>query len=212
MDFAGLIKDPIRANQRLRELGLTREILRNAVTAGQLAHLSCTANHPPLMRGVYAWGETIRSLREQLAPVGWMRSDANNFSLVVNDDRSVSIAVATGDDETGNEYGNPTTRSKKGPRTATAVLENSRQMPLFAELEVPAPLDPEQVGLTYFLLVRRIGERVRSELSLPTSIVDGRVKDWSERILLDDIEFDGSPFESDDLDLPDIDVEVIRRT
>lgn len=210
MDFSGLIKDPVLADQRLRELGLTKDILLQAVSAGQLAHMSCTENHPPLMRGVYAWGETVRSLREQLAPAGWQRSDANNFSIVVNPGHTVSIAVATGDEETGSEHGNPSTRSKKGPRTVSAVQENSLQMPLFP-VEVPIDLDPEQVGLTYFLLVRRDGSRVHSELSLPTSIVEGRVKGWSERILLDDVELDGSPIEFNSPDLPDLDVAVIRR-
>lgn len=207
-------KSQIEVENRLAQLGLTQAMLLRAVWQGQLAFASCTPNHPPLVRGVWAWGETVRGLREELIPHGWERTDQNNYSLVISPDGSVAIAVATGDESTGLAFGTPCTKSKKGPNTASAVTENQEQLLLqFPDLE-PEAID-SMVGdstLTYILLIHRNQDKVRSELSLPTSLgPDGRVNSWSERILLEDIDLNGAPFDPASIDIPDIDVQIKRR-
>lgn len=212
MELGHLYREPERVEERLAELGLGQELLLQSVRYGQLAFSSCTANHPPLIRGVWAWGETVRGLREALIPLGWERSDFNNYSLVINSEGTVAIAVATGDEGTGVEFASPTTKSKKGPSTANAVSENQDQLLLFPDLEPSIIQLAGEKAMTYILLIHRTGDRVRSELSLPTSIgTDGRVNGWSERILLNDVDLDGSPVEPVVYDLPDIDVEIKRR-
>jgi len=54
---------------------------------------------------------------------------------------------------------------------------------------------------------------VRCELSLPVAIgTDMRVNQWQERIILLSIPLDGEPVEVTPPILPDIDVEVRRRS
>lgn len=72
-----------------------------AVMQGYLARNDCTANHPPLYPSFVAWGETVRALREHLAPTGWERNDAKNYSRTVHPNGRIAIAVATGDEATG---------------------------------------------------------------------------------------------------------------
>ncbi|MGH8570600.1 MAG: hypothetical protein ACREXU_21995, partial [Gammaproteobacteria bacterium] len=67
---------------RLSDLGMTEQGLSDAVRRGNLAYSNRTANHPPLIPGIWAWGETVRALREYLLPLGWTRSDEDNYSLV----------------------------------------------------------------------------------------------------------------------------------
>ena len=52
-------------------MGLTAEILREAVIVGQLHRSSCTVNDPPSIPGTEAWRWTVRTLRELLIPMGW---------------------------------------------------------------------------------------------------------------------------------------------
>lgn len=68
---------------RLAEMGLREDSLRDVVSRGYLAHASCTANHPPLIPAIWAWGETVRALREYLLRFGWNRSDENNYSVEI---------------------------------------------------------------------------------------------------------------------------------
>jgi hypothetical protein len=211
MELGHVYREPVMVETRLTELGLSQELLLNSVGIGQLAFSSCTDNHPPLIRGVWAWGETVRGLREALIPLGWERSDLNNYSLVVNAEGTVAIAVATGDEGTGLEFASPTTKSKKGPSTASAVTENQDQLLLFPDLEPSIIQLAGEKAMTYILLIHLTGDRVRSELSLPTSIVEGRVNGWSERILLRDVDLDGGPVEPVVYDVPDIDVAIKRR-
>ena len=203
------------ALERLVELGLQAEPLREAAARGLAAAHACTLNHPRIMPGLSAWSETVCGLRENLAPEGWERLDEGNLPWTVNATGSMAIAVATGDEETGKEKGSPCTKSKKGPRVAEAVEAN--QLELFPPgIRLPATTPPGRE--TWLLLIHRdfsAGE-LRMELSRPVNMgEDNRVDGWSERIILDALPFDG------DLDIrsidpippsgPDIEVEIKRR-
>jgi hypothetical protein len=203
------------ALDRLAQLGLQTEPLREAAARGLAAANACTPNHPRIMPGLAAWSETVCGLRENLASEGWERLDEGNLPWTVNATGSIAIAVATGDEETGKENGNPCTKSKKGPRVAEAVEAN--QLELFPQgIRLPASTPPGRE--TWLLLIHRdfgAGE-LRVELSRPVNMgEDNRVDGWSERIILNVIPFDR------DLDIesvgptppsgPDIDVEIKRR-
>lgn len=204
---------------RLAQLGLDEAALTEIVKRGYLAFASCTVNDPPLYPGFSAWAIMVRALREYLVPAGWDRSDENNYSLVINAPGTVAIAVATGDEATGRPDGVPTTKSSKGPSTASAVTGNQLQLELiFPPVEMPvAPerADSEDQRMTWILLVHRGREEVRCELSLPTSMgIDGRVDGWQERIILGAIPTDPGLLAivpPSPPDQPDISVDVKRR-
>src|SRR2546428_268164 len=102
---------------RLAELGLEEEPLRDAIRRGQLAFLSCTPNHPPPFPGMSAWAETVCALREYVIPIGWRRSNDNNYALSIDPSGQIAIAVATGNDGTGRVDATPSTNARKGPST-----------------------------------------------------------------------------------------------
>jgi hypothetical protein len=189
-----IIKEPWEVNKRLKELGLEESILINATQRGWVALASCTRNHPPSFPGIYAWGETICSLGEQLIPLGWERVDESMWPLIINRDRTIGISSASGNDNTGSEN-DPLTSSAKGPKTQSAILVNQRQLVLFDQFPPKELL--ERVGrATWLLLVYRdISKRqMRSELSRPISMgSEGKVNGWAERIILAPQELDGIP-------------------
>jgi hypothetical protein len=198
---------------RLATLGLNEGELAQAVMRGILARSEVTPNHPPLYAGFVTWGTTVCALREVLIPKGWKRNDEGNYSTVVHPSLTFAIAVATGDENTGNPSANPMTKSPKGPSTRSAVALNIlNQSLLFPELPV---LSTNEDGdrLTWILLISHVDGKVRSELSLPINC-DGKIDGWQERIILPDTDLD--PAQSMSIDpvmpnLPDIDIDVRRK-
>jgi hypothetical protein len=203
--------EPDEVDAALAALGLTRDPLMNAVKAGLLARDSCTENDPPFFPGFFQWSRTVRTLREETAPLGWSRSDEGNFCTVVEPDGAFAIAVASGCENTGRVLQVlPTTKRRKGPSTVDAVNANAQLYlsPEFAP-EVK-PSNPDRV--TWMLLFYRDKEEFRAELSLPDSIGDdGLINGWRERIILG-----GEPLDRDVLTIapdfgPDPVIDVRRR-
>jgi hypothetical protein len=174
----------------LAALGLTRQVLLEAVLAGLLARDACTPNDPPFLPGIYQWGRTVRVLREVLAPLGWSRSDEGNFCTVVEPEGRFAIAVASGCEQTGvvgREM--PTTKCRKGPNTADAVHANE-QLYLFRELAPVVTREPDRA--TWILLFHNDAKEIRAELSLPNSIgEDGHINGWRDRIIIGSQLLDG---------------------
>jgi hypothetical protein len=199
--------------QRLAALGLTEANLLEAITRGGLARSECTTNHPPLHAGFVTWSNTVCALREVLLPKGWERSDEGNYSTVIHPTGSFAIAVATGDENTGNPNANPMTKSTKGPSTRNAIAVNNYQASLFPDLIPVLPASDSDERLTWLLLVSQVSGKLKSELSLPTSC-EGKVDGWKERLILPDIDLD--PAASFSItpnmpSLPDIEIDVQRK-
>lgn len=201
----------IEVTEALAQLGLTKKILRDAILRGEAGRDSCTANDAPGAPGFYAWAGTVRALRDILTPKGWTRNDDVNYSRVINPDRSIAIAVVTGDEGTGNKDASPKTKYPKGPATQAAVTSNqwSLQFVEFTTVED----DLLETWITWMLLKKRTRDSVFSELSLPSSMTtDGQVESWQTRIILDPMLIDPNiEFESDSSETP-IDVPVRRRS
>lgn len=63
-----VVFEPAAVAGALARLGLRREVLVEAVLAGEAARDSCTANDPLIAPGFMSWARTTRGLREQLVP------------------------------------------------------------------------------------------------------------------------------------------------
>lgn len=208
----------IPVTNALADLGLSSEILLEALEQGEIARASCTANDPPCVPGIYSWGSTVRSLRDILIPEphGWTKNDESNYSTVVSRDGSFAIAVLTGDEGTGLIDHNPSSKYPKGARTRDAVTVN--QSCLFPEMqeavdEEIAKQEAAEKRITWILLKRRSGDLVYAELSLPKEISKGGlIESWQTRIILDPINVEPIAILDDGAVDEPIDVPVRRRS
>ena len=215
---SGVHSKEVMVRRRLDELfdGLTPDLLRESVLEGAEYIFACTDNDAKQAPGYIGWDKITRAVRERLIPLGWCRSDEHNQARTTSPDGSVTIVIAAGNDLTGIEGDSqPTTRSPKGPVTASAVEVNQRS---FAEvMDDPAfikPPTPETWILLYY--VDEDAEEIRVELSFPEQIAsNGFVAIWNERIILPAISL-GGPGTSADADEEDEAVEseirIIRRS
>lgn len=198
----------VPGDARLADLGVSATALQESLLEGAVARDRCTPNHPPTFPGLLAWGETVRALRDRLAPSGWRRNDAGGLSTIVDAAGQVAIAVATGDEATGDAAFPPSTKYTRGPSTQLMIEGNQGVLEFMRE--DPASDAPRRV--TWLLLFRRVENEIRAELSLPVAIgADGRVDAWQERIILPPLRLDAVSLAGIDLDpSPEIIVEVNR--
>lgn len=202
------------AMSRLNEIGVPMEALQRALAGGHAGRIGATDNDPPFIPGTMAWSYTVRTLREELVPRGWRKSDPGNFSLVSNDKRRINVVVASGDAMV-RTISTPRTKSLKGIYTEAATVRNRIETDLF-----PDTLSDELRRVasilefpTYFLLCHITDEEYRGELSLPDAMEDNQVVSWKERIFIPDSDDD---FSGKTVDLspnefgPEIDIPVHR--
>jgi hypothetical protein len=204
--------DPITVAERLEYLGVIEEALREAIYQAHLHRMRLTPNHPRIFAGLEMWGWGVAALREQLRPLGWFRADVGNFPLTVNETLGLAIAIASGDEGTGNPHAEASNRSKKGPNTVDAV-ETNQQFDLFAE-SLPQTKEDAEGNDTWVLLhfTDPVKQEIRIELSRPSEIGDdGKISAWSERIILPSIPFDGDPVEIVAPSGPDVAIEIRRK-
>jgi len=217
MKNVAIYSEPSDAHRRLAQLGLTEDILIQAVLRGQAEGRSRTENHPQMYRGLTPWGEANCALREGLSTEGWIRCDEGNLPFTVNKDRTLAIIVATGDQNTGNKTLHPCTQSAKGPQTVKAVAENQRSLfPIKIDSDDVEKMREAHGRQTWMLLFHRdAGNRqVRCELSRPIDMdEDGHVAGWAERIVLNPTPFDSDAVRipTDAPQTPNIDVNVKLR-
>lgn len=197
MKIAIVRAEPKSVSERLAELDLSVALLHDVGRNWLLAFKNCSPNHPKTFPGFYAWGEAVCALRDRLVPQDWERSDGRNYPLTVHPNGSHCIAIATGDEGTGDPNKTPSNRVPKGPRTADVVAVNSGQADLFLDdpilvfASVIEQAAKERTTFIFLIHLDFIARELRMELSIPVSIVEGRIDSWQERILLPPLPLDG---------------------
>jgi hypothetical protein len=209
-----LVED--KAVNRLRELGLSVDIIERVIRRADAEASTFTAFDPPIMEGLTRWGRTSRFLREELVPWGWTYDNPRNWARTIHPSGEFAIVAATGDELTGVAGPGvlPTTKYRKGDATIRAVEANEQLAFDFGDLDLftAAPHAARGGILTWVLLFYSDEHEFRVELSLPDGIEDGRISSWAERIILPPFPRDEPVIDDDDDDGTDhVVVEIFRR-
>jgi hypothetical protein len=179
-----LVED--QAVDRLAELGLSVEVLERVVRRADAEASTCTPLDPPIMEGLTRWGRTTRFLREELIPAGWRYDNPRNLARTIHPSGEFAIVATSGDELTAVVQLLPTTKYPKGFATIRAVEDNEQLAFDFGDFDLPGEGRALDGGalLTWFMLFHADADGFRVEVSLPDSIVDGRIASWVERIIL----------------------------
>lgn len=206
---------------RLTQLGVSEGDLRSAASFGDSEAYRCNEFDPRTARGWIRWAKTVRALRQSLVKKGWERRESRGLPTVVSPDGKHAISVSSADENTGLEFNStngsevsPATNRPKGQATKLVVDRNQLSFADFDETFPPKPKERREPDQTWYLLFhedRESGE-LRLELSLPVNMdADGRVSEWSERIILDSLGTLADPVAVAEDEAP-IDVPVQRRS
>ena len=210
--LATLIFDETKTVEaRLANFDLEQQVLINALVQANMYFVRLTSHHPLLYSYGVLTAETVAALRDFLVPRGWEVRNEGNYELAFNPKLNMSIAVASGNEATGDRLRVPSNKSEKGPRTAKAVKDN-QTADLFPET-MPAALENIAPPDTWILLHHRCASEIRLELSRPNGFdaTERFVTGWSERILLGAISLDNDPMPMLMPQFPEEDIVVTRR-
>ena len=212
------LKGAINVRRELGKLGCTPDEFEIAIRYGEGKRGACPPYDPPTFPGTTAWATTTRKFREIKIKQNWTPEDDRNFSTIVSPNGRLAITITTGDNGTGVYVPgqSPKLKHPKGIMADTAVKRN-RGGWLFQDMAADAKaqadkLKAKEKRVTWFLLMRRQGDFVFAELSLPWTISEsGQVESWRRRIILDPIEIEAF-FAIEDDDVAEvIDITVTKK-
>lgn len=180
---------------QLAALGLKAEYLYDALRADEAERRSSTPLEPVNAAGTRGYFARVRTFREAtLLNEGWIPKTRKGLELTVNPEKTIGIAVALGDENTGRPgYPQPRTRRAAGQVKTDLMLLNAQ--PLFelpeSDPDVPQELDDDEYArmkLLIFLSYREVRKDkvlIHSELSRPQNWDgSGRIDFWDYRITM----------------------------
>lgn len=192
-----IIDQPEPRAERLARMDLDEVVILRALDLAIQDRKACTAFDPPYYAGVTRSARTVRYLREGFVPRGWGYTDARNYSLLLHPTGVLAIAVATGNEATGDPFLMGLRLAHgKGEMTGNAVNANEDQLSLFDVMGYEGDDQVESVSdgrITWLLLINERSGRLHSELALPRTFCDKNVTAWAERIMLPTIVVDDDP-------------------
>lgn len=191
-----IFHNPDEVRERLSNYGIDYDDLVEAVLRGHGSRGMSSELHPSNYAGTLFHANTIEALRDLVLKIdGWEMDEPKNLSVTINTKTDVCIVVASGNQNTGNRWMLPKTRSKKGAFFEAAVLKNSGEIPMRDLFETEEEynerlqkIETRKQALSstvLYLLINSHEGTPKAELSRPVSYEDGWVKEWSERNILD---------------------------
>ncbi|GHF14693.1 hypothetical protein GCM10017044_05990 [Kordiimonas sediminis] len=173
----------------LSSLGLSIDDLHEVLKAGAAVFDDTPALSPPTTAGTNFYSAVVTELRQRCIPKGFSYSDHENFCTLVAPDGSYQIACCRGIGPVGTvlEDAIISTRSKRGPKTLSAIYKNQISGQELIPGLLPDGDNEVQAEIkTWFLLYDYDGEKINAELSLPGSFSDIKCKPdgWLVRIPL----------------------------
>ena len=211
--------EPGPVNNRLLELGWTKEELLEAVSASVSSRNSCTLNDPSSAPGWMAWKDGVRRIRELGIQKGLIRDDSDGVPCVWDTKRNLKFTVVNTDAGTGIAEGQPSNRTKKGAATERLVAHNEGAFRLLLADSLngvaltASPTLHEGRPVYWYLCIFAEGDVVRAELSCPLTCSGGYFTDFLERIVLigdDDADLIRTQMPDEDGGA-DFEVEVVRK-
>lgn len=193
---------------RLEQLGLTVELLQEVVRHYAIYLNSQTEDHPTWGRGITPASEAIYALRNILRPLGWSREEEKGFALTIHPNNELAINIAKGDEGTGNPKAKVTSSSEKGICTEEALNENEQYS---FDLMVPEVVGVVPKRPTWYLIVRKKADGMHAEFSLPIGLVEKKICEWRERIILPKTSIDDPEISTAGFDDGGFEVKLSRR-
>lgn len=203
-----------QASVRLAQLGLSTQVIHNALEAAAADARTCTALDAPGAAAYLFWSRSNRYFRELLIPGGWKKSNRHNILRTIHPSEAFAVTAMSASKGVGDPSRPVRAKNPKGAAVAELVQWN-QQLSLFRLEDLGITSSEEATRNvdnipTWFILYRMEETGIAVEVSLPVEMHGKYVDTWAERIMVDPIPFgDEGPdidINGDDDQGPDFDV------
>lgn len=200
-----IAREEWQVNQALRELGLTREIVRRIALAAASARNDATPLDPSFSPGMLSYIHGVRETRLALLPLGWEMSRDGNVDLTVNRAKGIQVCFQNVDLACANR--DPEAVSGKG--AASRRLVNSGQGEFdFSGSEVATIPSMQSGPMMWFICVSADEFSVRAEVSCPRGFEGNAFQGFWHRLFVMDESTNLEPRKDDAGDDGDLDLDV----
>ena len=208
---AKIITEIHHADDQLKQIGLSRKIVREIAFSAASARADSLAVDPTNAPGLLSYIYGVRALRLQLLKNGWRQSRENNIESTVNDELGVQLCFQNVDTACS-ESKNPHAISGKGPGSRRLVAAG--QGDLFND--IPGIEKNSRLGETptvWVLCVASDGYSIKAEVSCPTSFEGTQFENFHSRIFVINEDFNSvEPSDLHEYDYADdIEVKISRK-
>lgn len=163
---------------------VTSDLLWEAIDVGMGEAAVTTEHSTAAAYGTRLWDGAIRSLRDQLKPLGWKTQRPGRLEVVRRPDNLLQIAPSLGTADTGAlPPANPKWLHPRGVSTTNAIHGNQLSLSELAPKD-GALVPIETWWLLYYVTARGGETIVRAEVSMPVMLSSGGVVTWRHRVLL----------------------------
>lgn len=203
-----IVREADEVEAGLKELGLSREIVRQIAYAAAGARAEALPVDPSSAPGMLSYIFGVRHIRLLLQPLGWRMSRVGNVESTINDELGIQICFQNVDVACGSF--DPEAISGKG--AASRQLVRDGNLELF-------PLDPGSrvapIGAAptvWVICVSADDHSVRAEVSCPKSFEGNQFEGFVRRLCVVDDTFEPQADHAQDNDEGlDFDVAVTRK-
>lgn len=204
------------AETEIAKLGISLKLLERAIEEGFRAFSREGEDSPRTAAGYNAWSYILKQLRFDLRTSKWGKNHyTNGIDEIRSLSRDMSIAVNTGDENTGMALKTPRPKNQAGTALQTRIETNNL---LFErnDITTPKPIDPYQTWILLFYIDEKAKE-IRYELSLPNIYEKNTIVGWSKRIICEPFDISSEPKVKLKLDTKqsteteEIDFEILRK-
>ncbi|MFI7633904.1 hypothetical protein [Nonomuraea sp. NPDC049400] len=182
-----------QAISRLTQLGLSTEVIHQALETAAADARTCTALDAPGAPASLFWSRSNRYLREQLIPEDWKFSNRLTILRTIHPSGTFAITAMSASKGVGDPDASVRAKNPKGAAIAELV-ELNQQLGLFSLEDLGITISEETERNvddlpTWFILYRMDETGIAVEVSLPVKMHGKYVDTWAERIMVDTIPF-----------------------
>src|SRR5690606_17370257 len=126
LNLPTIYRTPSSVRRRLREIGLTQEIVNGTAVAWARAAAAASPFAPKNAPGLLGWVDSVAYTRRaliQMPTEKWEMFDRRGAPFAMNKELGVTLAITSANNITGIDIGNkqPVTKNEKGVVTLQAV-------------------------------------------------------------------------------------------
>lgn len=201
-----ILQEAADINQRLAQLGLTREGLIRSVQVALAERNNATGLHPANAAGTFSYHHGVAAIRREYLGDDWEIDRRDGIESIRNDPLGVKVSFCNVDEACGRDHPKP--RSEKGAGAERASGPNLFEHAGAGDLapHAPKPVD----GLALFYLM--VDQQGRAELTRPVIARRTFVAAVERIFLIEDVEEDDTILSLDTDDVADdFEPQIVRK-